>query len=165
MEPADTDPVAPAFPALMALLRLAPELTELTELAEPPPSGPRPRHVPWARRPPAVWAAARADWEAGDSAPVVAERYGLSDRHVRRRAADEGWVRDGAAVGPFTREPDPEADALRDDPRTRALCAFALRRAVACAAQDRPTEALTWMRLAHAAGRSESAETAEPPSS
>lgn len=47
----------------------------------------------------AVWEAARADYEAGSSAPVVAERHGLGERTVRRRASAEGWrrpVRSGA---------------------------------------------------------------------
>ena len=44
--------------------------------------------------PPAdLWTRARADYLAGHSAPVVAERYGLSERTVRRRAADDGWRR------------------------------------------------------------------------
>ncbi|HEX8234164.1 MAG TPA: hypothetical protein VF559_12570 [Caulobacteraceae bacterium] len=41
----------------------------------------------------AVWEAARADYEAGCSAPVVAERHGLGERTVRRRASAEGWRR------------------------------------------------------------------------
>jgi hypothetical protein len=39
-----------------------------------------------------VWAAARRSYLAGCSTPVVAERHGLNERTVRRRAAQEGWA-------------------------------------------------------------------------
>lgn len=38
-----------------------------------------------------AWRRARADYERGVSAPVCAERHGLAERTVRRRAAAEGW--------------------------------------------------------------------------
>lgn len=38
-----------------------------------------------------AWRRARQDYLGGDSAPVVAERYRLSERTVRRRASIEGW--------------------------------------------------------------------------
>ena len=50
---------------------------------------------PFVARPPMqeIWRRARADYLAGDSAPVVAERYGLTERNVRRRASLESWRR------------------------------------------------------------------------
>lgn len=39
-----------------------------------------------------VWAAARRSYLDGCSTPVIAERHGLNERTVRRRAAQEGWV-------------------------------------------------------------------------
>lgn len=38
-----------------------------------------------------VWAAARRSYVEGCSTPVVAERHGLNERTVRRRAAAEDW--------------------------------------------------------------------------
>ena len=39
-----------------------------------------------------VWAAARRSYLDGCSTPVIAERHGLNERTVRRRAAQEGWA-------------------------------------------------------------------------
>ena len=39
-----------------------------------------------------VWAAARRSYLDGCSTPVIAERHGLNERAVRRRAAEEGWA-------------------------------------------------------------------------
>ncbi len=57
-----------------------------------------PVHQPHRRVEPETWASARADYEGGASAPVMAERYGLGERHVRRRAAQEGWRRSAASA-------------------------------------------------------------------
>ena len=119
------------------------------------------------------WTRARADYLAGQSAPVVAERYGLSLRSLRRRAATEGWRRaDQLApefnepppwnTGSLTREEaieifpelaDVEQAACHDrfylliDPDQRHLRRFAFRRAAEAAALSRPAEAVVWMRL------------------
>jgi hypothetical protein len=98
---------------------------------------------------------------AGPSPRLLAERHGLSERNVRRRAAAEAWSR-SAGCGPA----DPEG-ALADDPaleafvtarkvetnelllrptRTR-LSRFAFRRATEAAALGRPAEASGWLRL------------------
>ncbi|HZW16564.1 MAG TPA: hypothetical protein VFF66_09965 [Brevundimonas sp.] len=124
--------------------------------------------------PPAdLWSRARADFLAGESAPVVAERYGLSLRSLRRRAAAEGWRRaDRMApgfdeppawnTGPLTREDAieilPELAEVEQalthdrfillfDPDQRQLRRFAFRQAAEAAALSRPAEAVVWMRL------------------
>ncbi|HVL40698.1 MAG TPA: hypothetical protein VM348_00995, partial [Brevundimonas sp.] len=51
----------------------------------------RPAPQPYSRRPTEVWAAARADFEAGASMRVVAERHQLNIRTVSRHARTDGW--------------------------------------------------------------------------
>lgn len=120
-----------------------------------------------------VWTHARADYLAGASAPVVAERYSLSERTLRRRAAAEGWRRadQSTAVlddqppwnrGPLSREDaveqfpelaEVEAATSNDaffllfDPNQRDLRRYAFRHAAEAAALGRPAEAVVWMRL------------------
>lgn len=120
-----------------------------------------------------VWALARRDYLDGDSAPVVAERYGLSERTLRRRAAKDGWRRQDEAKSHrreksrWERRLDMKGRLVERDPvlegvlaRTMAdqmelltipdptcLRTFAFRRAAECAAMDRPTQAVVWMRL------------------
>ncbi|CAN5362993.1 hypothetical protein BH09PSE2_BH09PSE2_09170 [soil metagenome] len=119
-----------------------------------------------------VWAAARASYAAGCSTPVVAERHGLNERTVRRRAAEEDWaglrrrVRHPSA-GLFAGEPtsaeselerDPElapfvaahsfeVGELLMNPKPERLSRFAFRRSAEAAAGGAPAEALGWMRL------------------
>ena len=119
-----------------------------------------------------LWTAARADYLAGHSAPVVAERYGLSERTVRRRAADEGWrradrpppdERDFFGRGSLSRaemiERFPELAEVEAaefserfnlliEPDQTSLRRFAFKQAAEAAAMSRPAEALVWMRLA-----------------
>lgn len=124
--------------------------------------------------PPAdLWTRARDDYLDGVSAPVVAERYGLSERTLRRRAAAEGWRRtDRPTVGldqppPWNRgslsreeaiEAFPELAEVEQaisndrflllfDPDQKHLRRFAFRRAAEAAALSRPAEAVVWMRL------------------
>lgn len=131
-------------------------------------------HDPENPTPPAdLWTRARADFLAGESAPVVAERYGLSLRSLRRRAAAEGWRRaDRMApefddpppwnTGALTREDaieifpelaEVEQASCHDqflllvDPDQRHLRRFAFRKAAESAALSRPAEAVVWMRL------------------
>ncbi len=120
-----------------------------------------------------LWARARTDYLAGESAPVVAERYGLALRTLRRRAAVEGWRRADQPVpelddpppwnrGSLTREEAiqvfPELAEVEQaicsdrflllfDPDQRHLRRFAFRQAAECAALSRPAEAVVWMRL------------------
>lgn len=120
-----------------------------------------------------TWALARADFLSGLSAAVVAERHGMSERQVRRRAAQEGWRRSdfepmGLAPPPVWMKPPPTAaeesandDALEEvdeaeaaarfgllfEPQPRTLRRYAFRRASESAAMDRPQVAVSWMRL------------------
>lgn len=134
---------------------------------------------PASRTPPEIWAAARADYVSGISAPVVAERYGLSERNLRRRASAEGWRRED--MEPIVMDPPPAWDRPprdRDDilaenpeleevtaagenarfsllfsPEPHDLRRFAFRRAAEAAAMDAPQQAVVWMRLAQLADR------------
>ncbi|MGV8930347.1 MAG: hypothetical protein ACOH1E_11400, partial [Brevundimonas sp.] len=48
-----------------------------------------------------TWEAIRRDYVAGASTPVLGERYGLTARSIRRRAALEVWRRDDEPVSAF----------------------------------------------------------------
>lgn len=126
-----------------------------------------------------TWALIRSDYLSGVTAPVVAERYGVPERTLRRRAALEGWRRADAPIPdlspppawlrpPMSREEalarDPdlaEVDAaegadrmgLLFDPDPRHLRLFAFRQASEAAAMDRPVQAVSWMRLAQIVDR------------
>ena len=116
----------------------------------------------------------REDYLAGDSAPVVGERYGVSVRTVRRKAAEGGWrkadtdpmLRVGAppwGVRPHQRKVDiihdsPEyeeiAAAREQDtlnllftPEPEDLQGFAFRRACEAAAMNKPAQANAWLRV------------------
>ena len=130
--------------------------------------------LPHSRRPPREWAAARADFEAGASIRIVAERHGLNIRTVSRHAREEGWqpprveASEAWATARAARDYDPEAmeamitvghvgdrdeEALLLRPDTLGLCRFAFRRAAECAGVSGPTEAMAWIRLAQATAR------------
>jgi len=118
-----------------------------------------------------VWEHIRKDYLAGESAPVLAERYGWSERTIRRRAALEGWRRADrtAAAADFplwAAAPDrdeelgdrpelAEAEALRSaenfallfGPTAVEMRAIAFRRSAEAAAMGHPAEAVVWMRL------------------
>ncbi|ADK99436.1 hypothetical protein [Brevundimonas subvibrioides] len=126
-----------------------------------------------------TWALIRDDYRSGITAPVLAERYGVPERTLRRRAALEGWRRADAptpslATPPawlrppvsreeaLARDPDlAEVDAaeggdrigLLFDPDPRHLRLFAFRQASEAAAMDRPVQAVSWMRLAQIVDR------------
>ncbi|WP_298161460.1 hypothetical protein [Brevundimonas sp.] len=111
-----------------------------------------------------AWAHAREDFIAGVSCAVIAERYGTTDRSVRRRAAIEGWRRPDFLpsrlappppwmAGPRTKDEEMEIDpaleevdeaesvsrfALLFNPNARSLRRFAFRQAAENAAVDRP---------------------------
>lgn len=129
---------------------------------------------PYIRRPTQVWAAARADYEAGASIRIVAERHGLNIRTVSRHAHTEGWTAlrveasEAWTMARDSRDYDPEAlkemvtvkhvadrdeEALLLRPDTLGLCRFAFRRAAECAGVSGPTEAIAWIRLAQATAR------------
>lgn len=122
---------------------------------------------------PETWAHAREEFLAGVSAAVVAERYGTTERSIRRRAAIEGWRRSDFMPGrmgppppwmapPKTKDEEIEIDpalaevdeaetvsrfALLFNPNARSLRNFAFRHAAESAAVDRPQQAVAWMRL------------------
>jgi hypothetical protein len=130
-------------------------------------------HPPRTRRSPEIWESARHDYVAGSSSTVIAERYGLNARSVRRRAVLEGWRRRDEAGEVYGRlrdrlrhdsEETPELAAVErvneDDmfdllflPDPMTLSGFAFRRAAASAATDGPAEAATWLRVAHLAAQ------------
>ena len=138
-----------------------------------------------APRPPRLsaetWSQAREDYLAGASTALIAERYGTTDRSVRRRAALEGWRRPDFMpsqfggppppwmAGPRTKEQEIEAEPALEEvddaqasarfgllfnPVPRTLRHFAFRQAAENAAIDRPQQAVAWMRLLHMAERS-----------
>lgn len=119
-----------------------------------------------------IWRRARQDYLGGDSAPVVAERYGLSVRSVQRHAARHGWrrvdvrpeleIEGPTPIWPPNRarllreNPDiAEAQAERDGesvklllfPHVDDLREFAFKRACEAAALGQPSQAAAWMRL------------------
>ena len=127
---------------------------------------------PVSRTPAEIWSVARADYLAGDSAPVVAERHGLSLRSLRRRASLEGWRRTDVEsperggtpmwerglskadlielhpeLGEIEAVHAEETIHLLFDPTPREFRQFAFRRAAELAATDSPRQALAWMRL------------------
>jgi hypothetical protein len=129
---------------------------------------------PHSRRPIQIWAAARADYEAGASLRIVAERHGLNIRTVSRHARAEGWKPPRVEASEAFREArarrqfdpttlrqmaavihvaDTDDEALLLRPDSVGLCRFAFRRAAECAAVSGPTEAMAWIRLAEATSR------------
>jgi hypothetical protein len=136
-----------------------------------------PAFPPFTERPPAqeVWRRVRDDYLAGDTAPVLAERYGVSERSVRRRASVEGWRRCDVAASVQLNEPpawsrpgpvamadfvadNPEYQAVVDAREADALALLftpshddfsriAFRRAAEGAAMGRPAEATAWLRV------------------
>ncbi|MFN3668079.1 MAG: hypothetical protein ACK4VY_02115 [Brevundimonas sp.] len=134
----------------------------------------QPAPPPHSRRPSEDWAAARADYEAGASLRIVAERYGLNIRTVSRHARAERWVAPRVQASEAFQEFrarrlfDPKAvrqlvavnhvidsddEALLLRPDSVGLCRYAFRRAAECAAVSGPTEAMAWIRLAEATSR------------
>lgn len=138
---------------------------------------------PSIRLTPEAWAQAREDYAAGAGTAVIAERYGVTDRSVRRRAALEGWRRPpfmpsriGGPPPPWMAAPrtkeqeievqpaleevdDAEVSArfgLLFNPEPHTLRRFAFRQAAENAAMDRPQQALAWMRLVQSAERCDS---------
>lgn len=122
-------------------------------------------------RPNDVWSAIRRDYCAGDSTLLLAERYDLADRSIRRRAALENWQRtaDVEALRPHPRDHRGQEELVypalaeiddlnRQDlhdllftPDITELSRFAFRRAAECAALDGPVQTAAWLRVARLA--------------
>ena len=138
------------------------------------PENPAPPVDPWART--------RADYLAGMSAPVLAERYGLSERTIRRRAAEEGWRRsDGPsslrrmpisrdeAVEMYPELESVDAAAAEDrlelllQPQPQRFRRYAFLQAAEAAAVGQPLQATLWMRLVRQLDQSHDAFDCAPP--
>ncbi|HYC98405.1 hypothetical protein [Brevundimonas sp.] len=129
-------------------------------------------HPPHTRRSAETWEAARRDYVAGTPAAIVAERYGLAVRTVRRRALAQNWSREDAP-GLYNRLRDRLRADLRERPELAAienlngedmyellfvpsaagLGGFAFRRAAETAALGGAAEAAAWLRVARLAGQ------------
>lgn len=107
-----------------------------------------------------MWDDIRAAYEDGDTSRILAERHGVGERTVRRRAAAEEWVRRaprgfvlGDPHGPMgaldfcVKQRREETDDLLLAPSPEGLLAYAFRRATEAAALGRPAEAGGWLRL------------------
>ena len=125
-----------------------------------------------------VWALAQRDYLAGDPAAVVAERYGLSERTLQRRAARDGWRRsdmeERRALPEWRHRLKAQHEACKNDPMldfvreahqsgqldlltapdSTTLRLFAFRQAAECAAMGHPGQAVVWMRLVNQLERS-----------
>lgn len=118
-------------------------------------------------RPDEIWAAIARDYIAGESTLGLAERYGVADRSVRRRAALENWRRDADVqalrahprdsrtaeqiINPALAQIDNlNAEDLHDllfMPDITELIRFSFRRAAECAALDGPSQTSAWLRV------------------
>ncbi len=95
----------------------------------------------------AVWAAARRDYLAGDTAEAVCDRYGLKLGTLRSRAAREGWRRcDAGDPDPWPDDDDANEDAAADAPDLAAMAAQALMRLNRAVRRGRAAEAASWLR-------------------
>ena len=104
-----------------------------------------------------TWARVREGYGEGLSPRLLAERHGLGERNIRRRAAAEGWPRrgggadegfaSGEALEAFDDARRMEVGELLLHPSRRTLSKFAFRRATEAAAFSRPAEAAHWLRL------------------
>jgi len=124
-----------------------------------------------------TWNQIRADFMAGVSGPVLAERYGVSLRTLRRRSAVDGWRRQEddlqhRRAAALAAEPElaevfevqgAEQAHLLFDPKPHVLRRFSFRKASEEAAMDRPQQALVWLRLAERLQRCEDRIDAEEP--
>lgn len=94
----------------------------------------------------AVWAAARRDYLAGDTAEAVCDRYQLKSGTLRARAAREGWRRsdmDDVWPAPDDEDDNPPGAAPPDLAQMAAQALMRLNRAVR---RGRAAEAASWLR-------------------
>ncbi len=94
----------------------------------------------------AVWAAARRDYLAGDTAEAVCDRYQLKSGTLRARAAREGWRRsdmEDVWPAPHDEDDDPPNAAPPDLTQMAAQALMRLDRALR---RGRAAEAASWLR-------------------
>ncbi|PQZ83836.1 MULTISPECIES: hypothetical protein [unclassified Brevundimonas] len=94
----------------------------------------------------AVWAAARRDYLAGDTAEAVCDRYQLKSGTLRSRAAREGWRRsdmEDVWPAPDDEDDNPPGAAPPDLAQMAAQALMRLDRAVR---RGRAAEAASWLR-------------------
>lgn len=114
-------------------------------------------------RGPEVWARVREAYLAGEPGPQVARRFDVGLANLRKKAREEGWTRNRAAVvsDPLIlatqprrlgAEPDPEPGTAAPEapPDPRAALDDALRAAARLVKQGRGTEAAATVRAAKA---------------
>lgn len=131
-----------------------------------------------ARRPyrfhgPDVWALARAAYLAGDSAPAVSERLGMSEAAIRKRIWLEGWTKrsavaaqDAAILADATAETEAQAAREAEAPMApRDAARAALTEAVKLMRAGRMAEALSAARVAEVVGRAAGRLPASPEAS
>ncbi len=124
----------------------------------------RPGEGRW-HAPEEVWAAVRADYLAGMSAPEACRRYGVGLSAMRARAAREGWRRADQPWTPRSRlDPDDEGAELEarvggdlDKVDLEELVWVAHRRMLRAVMRGDAVEALRWRRV-HTAMADEQAE-------
>jgi hypothetical protein len=113
-----------------------------------------------------TWARVREEYAKGLTPRFLAERHGLGERNIRRRAAREAWSRGGggpdltgasAALEAFDEARKVEVNELLLHPSRTTLSKFAFRRATEAAAFGRPGEAANWLRLVDQLRRNERA--------
>lgn len=126
---------------------------------------------------PDLWSCIRRDFLAGDTAAVLAERYAVFERTIRRHAAMHGWRRSDSAsnenlvrsmrrrtiddvvdehpsLAPLAEINAEDMADLLLHPDPRYLRQFAFKRAAEEAVLDRPAGCLAWMRVVEAMNRS-----------
>lgn len=108
-----------------------------------------------------TWLEIRDAYRAGATAPVLAERYGLSLRTLRRRIAKFDWRRQddvlerrraaarvvGDEMLEVMTDEGAEEFGLLFEPRPHILRRFAFRKAAEEAAMGRPQQSLVWIRV------------------
>lgn len=118
----------------------------------------RPRPTTYAKHPPQVWEAIRADYLAGKSVAWCAERHGVGYAIIDWRCRKHGWRAERQAIqreeGRVAREksrqiddaPREAATATAQTPEEAARAAFA--QSAQALAEGRPGEAQVWAKLA-----------------
>jgi hypothetical protein len=154
----NSQPLPPPRPDAGPPIVIDPPAQEDEDTPPLPPDAPRARQI----RMLIVWAQARHDYLAGDTAETVCERYDLALSTLRYRAAREGWRRidrretgladhlpPDVAQATLARSTLSGADAGDEaaDVDAADLAGQTLKRVRRALANGRPGEAGSWMRL------------------